>query len=74
MYDPNYRLKYRPPKISRLMKYQHLPPPLTDEPPRNWNNWEERCISVYVWMLDRKHGRVRPVPERERRGLWFYAS
>jgi hypothetical protein len=69
-----YKLKHRLPPISRLCRYEHLPPPLKDDPPRDWTSWEERCVKVYRWMIARKYGVPLPVPDRERRGLWFHAA
>lgn len=74
MYDPKYRMRHRLPPISRLSKYSHLPPPLTDDPPREWRTWEERCRVVYQWMMARKRGEALPIPARQRRGLWFYEA
>jgi hypothetical protein len=70
-----YKIKHRLPPITRLCKYEHLPPPLMGDPPdRNWRTWEERCRAVYHWMIVQQHGNKPPTPEREQRGLWFYAA
>lgn len=72
--DPKYKIKHRLPSVKRLLRYEHLPPPLTLDPPRNWTTWEERCEAVYHWMIARKRGNALPIPERQRRGLWFYSE
>ena len=69
-----YKLKHRPPPITRLLRYERLPPPLTDDPPRDWDCWAERCAAVYAWMIALKRGARPPVPEHRRRGLWFHAA
>lgn len=70
MYDPKYKMKYRPPPIKRLAKYDGLPPPMVDDPPGIRNgSWEERCRAVYTYLMDVKRG---VVPLSQRRGLWFY--
>ncbi len=52
--------------------HERMPPPLTGDPPRNWQTWEERCAAVYHWMIAQKHGKRLPVPQSKRRGLWFW--
>lgn len=68
-----YKLKHRPPPVTRLLKYQRLPPPMMDDPPeRKWRTWEERCVAVYHWMIAQKRGASLPVSPSKRRGLWFW--
>jgi len=73
-YDPNYRMRHRPPPVSRLAHYKHLPPHMVGDPQPHFgwrckNPWAQRCEAVYAHMMAIKHGAVAP---RERVGLWFW--
>jgi len=73
-YDPNYKLKHKPPPVHRLAYYKRLPPPMVGDPRPDlgWhckNPWKQRCEAVYAAMMAFKHGTV---PPRSRVGLWYY--
>jgi len=72
MYDPDYKLRHKPPPVSRLAHYKRLPPNMVGDPGGPWhcrNPWDQRCRAVYAHMIALKRGAVAP---RERVGLWFW--
>lgn len=68
MYDPKYKMKFRPTSPARLRKYEDLPPRMVGDPPER-SSWEQRCRAVYEYMIALKNG---VVPLEQRRGLWLY--
>lgn len=74
VYDPRYKLRHKPPPVSRLAFYKRLPPPMVGDPRPDlgWrcrDPWAQRCKAVYEAMMAVKRGAVTP---RERVGLWFW--
>lgn len=79
-YDPNYKMKHRPPPIARLRKCEY-PPPMVGDPDfqptvkrkvgQTWQQsiWERRCNALYAYAMALKRG---VVPNEERRGLWLW--
>jgi hypothetical protein len=67
MYDPNYKMKFKPTPARRLSKYEY-PIRMAGDP--DWGGgWEGRCRAVYEYMIAIKRG---VVPPNERRGLWLH--
>jgi len=75
-YDPSYKLRHKPPPISRLLRWKHLPPRMVGDPDSGWrfrganrSIWDRRCRAIYAAMMAEKRGAV---ALQERVGLWFW--
>jgi hypothetical protein len=55
MYDPDYKLKHRPPSTERLIQHETPPEPMIGDPyyPPG-TSWEDRCKLVYDAMMRQK--------------------
>jgi hypothetical protein len=72
MYDPNYKLKFRPDPISRLLKRSITPLHMVGDPPEaRVQDWDQRMWAVYEHMIAAKNGII---PSSKRKGIWFYAD
>jgi hypothetical protein len=69
IYDPNYKLRHKPPSIRRLLYYKYRPPPMVGDPPRGGQTWDARCKAVYAAMMAEKRGEI---PLHMMRGLWHW--
>lgn len=70
MYDPKYKVKHRVTSARRLLKYEHLPPPMVDDPAdARSRDWDYRCRAVYNFTMLIKRGFTPPSMQR---GLWFH--
>jgi hypothetical protein len=64
-FDPKYKMRAKLTTISRLSKYERLPPPMVGDPLGPFNNWAERCEALYAQIKG-------IVPAQKRRSLWFW--
>jgi hypothetical protein len=73
MFDPNYKIKHKPPFPERLRRYtgRQLPPPMVGDPRGNFRAWGVRCEVIYAHMMSLK---MPPKPKPKTAGLWFYAE
>jgi hypothetical protein len=70
MFDPDYKLKHRPPQAKRLLFYKRLPPRMVGDPYiLPWSNWKQRCEILYLEAMRQKQG-LRSTAEM--RGLWSW--
>ena len=79
-FDPNYKMKFRPTKVSRLRKMEcplhmvgdpNYPVPYVRAPGMTWQQsvWDRHCRTVYEYAMALKRG---VVPNEERNGVWYW--